>query len=342
MIPIAGPTYNFSNLQELYETAERLPEASRHPVYGVHREEDEWQEVPWRDSIWLDNGNLVGDVSASEDWYNVIQYGDAVESVAQAVEQYDGAIDVQGHVELSPSGHKMSGRIDFYGDTTIEPVDGDEINLGIKIRTGHSGYHALKYDVGAMRQVCSNGMMAFVSDMHFEQSHQSPLDYGIAQQAVDAVVQGTEEVENRLKRAREREFVNADEAILVLSDFGIDDYLPESPIDILRDCLSVEVDDEENPTLYDTYNAATRALTHETEEMPQHRRDEGLEAAARLLDYPGYGLPDADYIGQQAVDRRIEERIDNGDDDDMVPVLGSDLEEESEILTELRAARAGG
>lgn len=339
MITIAERTYGFANIQELYETADRLPEADRHEVYAHHDDQDEWEQLGWRNSLWLDGYGAVGDVSASDDYYNVIQYGDILESVGDAVEQYDGAIDVEGHVAISPSGHKMSSRVDFYGDTTIEPVDGDRINLGLKVRSGHSGYHAVKYDIGAERQVCSNGMVAFVDEMSFEQTHHDPLNPALAQHAVDAVVEGTDDVEERLQRARERTFQDANEAALVLYDLGIDRYF-DSPREAFWEALGSEVDATENPSLYDTYNAATRAITHLTDEdMPEYVRDDALEQAGRLLDYPGYGLPDADYLGERAVTNRIEERVDAGDDE-VEPIVGADLDEERETLADLQATYA--
>jgi len=208
---------------------------------------------------------------------------------------------------VSGSGHKMSSKLDFYGDTTIEPVDGDEINLGLKVRSGHSGFHGLKYDVGAYRQVCSNGMMAFDSEMHFEQSHQQDYNPGLTRQAVDAVVEGAEDVEQRLEEARERKFQNYDEALLVLMDTDIDQYF-EEPAETFREALDEETGDYDAPTLYDTYNAATRALTHEADDdVPQYALDSGYESAGQLLDYGNYGLPDADYLGQQAVENRANE-----------------------------------
>lgn len=331
MVPITERTYRFQNIEELYETAEQLPEAERQGIYAHNEDTDEWEKIGWRNSLWMDDYGAVGDVSASDDFYNVIQYGEILETVGKAVEQYDGAIGVDGHVSLSPSGHKMSAMFDFGGDATIEPVQGDEIDLGLKVRSGHSGFHGLKYDVGAERQVCSNGMVAFVSDMSFEQTHSDPLNPGLAQHAVDSVVEGADEVEDRLERAQEETFQDEYEATLVLIDHGLDRYFDE-PVDVFRDALREEMpDDADQPTLYDTYNAATRALTHYTEDdMPEYVRDDGLETSGRLLDYPGYGLPEADYLGKNAVDNRIEERVDAGEDADDY------WEDETGRLAELR------
>ena len=71
MIRIAEQTYAFDNIQELYQTADQLPEADRHGVYAHHEERDAWAPIGWRDSLWLDGYGAVGDVSASDDYYNV-------------------------------------------------------------------------------------------------------------------------------------------------------------------------------------------------------------------------------------------------------------------------------
>ena len=135
-------------------------------------------------------------VSSNEDFYNIIQYGDILESVGDAVEQHnDLELDVSGQVSLSPTAYKMSARIDFTGGTTVYADQDDPIDVGLKVRSGHSGFHALKYDIGAERQVCSNGMIAFVSGLHFEQTHSDSFQPGLAYNAVDAVIESPAEIE---------------------------------------------------------------------------------------------------------------------------------------------------
>lgn len=275
----------------------------RHNIYAQRDDEDEWAQLPYRNSLWLEDDGPVGDISASTDFYNVIQYGDVLESVGMALESYEDAVTPTGHVRLAETGHKMSATINFDG-VAAEPAAGDVIDLGLQVRSGHTGFHGLKYDVGAQRQVCSNGMMAFVSDLHFEQTHHDPLDYGLAQNAVDAIIDGVEIVEDRLEQAAEREFISEDEALLVLFDHGLDAYFDE-PVDVLRESLREEVNCRERPTLYDTYNAATRALTHGTD-LDRDAREEALERAARLLDFQG-SLPEPADLGRYAVERRVEE-----------------------------------
>lgn len=274
----------------------------RHNIYAQRDDADDWAHLPYRDSLWLEDADPVGDVSANDDFYNVIQYGDILESVGMALEAYEDVVTPKGHVRLSDTGHKMSGSVNFDG-VAAEPAAGDVIDLGLQVRSGHTGFHGLKYDVGAQRQVCSNGMMAFVADLHFEQTHQDPLDYGLARNAVDAIVDGVDLVEDRLERAADRTFLNEDEAVLVLLDHGLDGYFDE-PVEMLRESLREEVEGREQPTLYDTYNAATRAITHGAE-LGRADREAALEQAASVLDTHGT-LPEPEALGQDALEHRVE------------------------------------
>lgn len=238
-----------------------------------------------------------------------------MESVGKAVEQHgDLNIGVNGSVSLSPTAHKMSAKVDFDGATIYANQD-DPIDLGLKVRSGHSGFHGLKYDVGAHRQICSNGMMAFVSDLHFEQTHGEPFQPGLAYNAVDAVLESPEEIEDRLAQAQNRELLNQDEALLVLLEIGVGDYL-DKPVPDLVNSLSEEVDDPESPTLWETYNAATRALTHYTDDsILDYELDRGFEAASRLLENGYSEIPDPEQLGRETVERRVHARIESQEDD---------------------------
>lgn len=276
---------------------------TRHEIYAHHEAEDEWVQLPYRNSLWLEDGRAVGDVSASEDFYTVIQYGDILESVGVALESYEDTVQPKGHVFLSDSGHKLSAYIDLDG-VAAEPAAGDVVDLGLKVRAAHTGFHGLKYDVGAHRQICANGMLAFVSDLHFEQTHQEPLNYGLARNAVDAIIDSVDIVEKRLTAAQDQTFISEDEALLVLLDHGLDAYF-ENPVEALRGSLREELETPQDQlTLYDTYNGATRAITHGTQ-LSMAQREAALERAARLLDTHGT-VPDPDALGRAAIERRVE------------------------------------
>lgn len=304
---IQGERYVFDGLDELYETAENLPEVSRHDVYARHEGSDEWEPVPWRDSLWTDEEEprMAGEVSSSDEFYNVIQYGDVLDAVGQRLDHH--GVDPEGHVTVSPNAHKMSAKVGL--GERVEPEDGDEIDLQLHARSGHSGYHGLKYELGAERLICSNGMTAFVKDHSYEQTHGEPFQTGLAHHAVDSMIEGVDTVEQRLSDAQNRELMNQDEALLVLHDLGIGEYL-ENPTPDLINAVREEVADPENPSLYETYNAATYALTHLADsDIPEYRLDDGFERAAELLEY-GDGIPHPGILGENAVESRADTLID--------------------------------
>jgi len=270
---------------------------TRHDVYAHHGGEDEWEQVPYRDSLWTDDGRATGIVSSSENFYNVIQYGDILGTVGDAVDQHED-VEPRGEVSISPTAHKMAASIDF-GQEVCANED-DPIDLGLQVQSGHSGFHGLKYDIGAERQVCSNGMTAFISELGFDQTHGEPFQPGLAYNAVDAIVDSPAEVEHRLAQAQNRELMNQDEALLVLMETGIDRYL-EDPFPDLLNALYDEVEDPESPTLWETYNAATRALTHYTRGVPDYDLADGFEQASQLLEDGTNDIPKPERLGQQAV-----------------------------------------
>jgi len=313
---IQRETYVFDGLDDLYETAETLPEVDRHDVYAHHTEEDDWEDIPYRDSLWTDDGRATGVVSSSEEFYNIIQYGDILETVGDAVDRHDD-IEPRGKVSISPTAHKMSANVEFDGATVYASQD-DPIELGLQVRSGHSGFHGLKYDIGAERQVCSNGMTAFISELGFDQTHSEPFQPGLAYNAVDAVIESPAEIEQRLAQAQNRELMNQDESLLVLMDTGIGQYL-EQPVPDLLNAIHSEVEDPESPTLWETYNAATRALTHYTQDVPDYELANGLDQAAQLLESGGNEVPEPDRLGRSAVYSRSRDLIEQGDSDPYWP-----------------------
>jgi hypothetical protein len=315
-------------LEELYETADSLPEVERHEVYARQEDRDEWTQVPWRDSLWTNESEpqLAGEVSSSEDFYNVIQYDDILDAVGQRLEHHE--ISPSGHVSLSDSRHKMSAKIGL--DQRVEPQDGDEIELHLHTRSGHSGYHGVKYEIGAERLVCSNGMTAFVSEHSYDQTHGEPFQPQLAYHAVDSMIEGVDTVEERLEEAQNRTLLNQDEALLVLMESGIGRYL-ENPVPDLLNAMHNEVDDPESPTLWETYNTATRALTHYTRDVPDYELAEGFESAAQLLESGGNELPEPERLGHAAVDNRVHAVIEQEDSE---PYWEGETESLRELMEE--------
>jgi hypothetical protein len=155
-------------------------------------------------------------------------------------------------------------------------------------------------------------MMAFVADQQFEQTHGEEFQPGLAMHAVDSVIEGSNVIEDRLQQAQERTLRNQDEALLVLQDLGIDYYLENPTHDFIM-ALNDQAEDLEEPSLYDTFNAATYALTHlSDDDIPQYELDTGFERASALLEY-GEGIPHPDILGENAVRRRANELIEDPD-----------------------------
>ncbi|SNR70458.1 hypothetical protein SAMN06264855_1444 [Halorubrum vacuolatum] len=203
----------------------------------------------------------------------------------------------------------MSADINFDGATVYANRD-DPIDLGLHVKSGHSGFHGLKYDVGAERQVCSNGMTAFVSELGFDQTHGEPFQPGLAYNAVDAIVESPAEIEHRLAEAQNQELMNQDEALLVLMETGIGRFL-ENPVPDLLNALYDEIEDPENPTLWETYNAGTRALTHYTQDVPEYNLSDGFENVSQLLEDGTNSIPEPERLGQRAVKNRSRTIIEN-------------------------------
>jgi len=307
---IQGEQYASDDLDELYETAAELPDVDRHDVYAHQTEEDEWEDIPYRDSLWTDDGRATGVVSSSDDFYNVIQYVDILETVGDAVDRHED-IEPRGGVSISPTAHKMSANIEFDGATVYASQD-DPIDLGLHVQSGHSGSHGLKYDIGAERKICENGMTAFISELGFDQTHSEPFQPGLAYNAVDVVIESPAEIEQRLAQAQNRELMNQDEALLVLMDSGIGRYL-KTPVPDLLNAMHNEVDDLESPTLWETYNTATRALTHYTQDVPDYELAQGFEQASQLLENGANEIPEPETLGRSTVDNRTRALIEQGD-----------------------------
>lgn len=326
----------FNDLDELFEISENwIPDAERTgSVFASHPEKDDSDQVYWRDPIYTDESTprLAGEVSSQKHHYQIHQYGDIARYLAKGIEQHED-LDPSGTILLSKSRHRMQGEIQL--GKQFEPVDGDTHDLEIRFSSGHAGFYSTRYEVGAIREICSNGMKGFVSDLTFRQTHQERLNPGLAFHAVDSIVEGSEVVEKRLADAADQELVNMDESLLLLRDYGIDQYF-ENPTSDLLNALHSEVEDPQAPTLKETYDAATRALTHYvSDDVPEYAVDDGLERAAKLLDQNGV-LPDAAEIGGQVVEKRLNMYVES----DEVEPYWADEEESLRELAEIHGTEA--
>lgn len=144
---------------------------------------------------------------------------------------------------------------------------------------------------------------------------------------------GSETVERRLQDAHDRRFVNRDEALLTLLETPSASQL-DNPVETLEDALAAETDSDQ-PSLYETYQALTRAVTHESD-LSHERRNRALRQASDLIDRDG-ALPDPADLSQEAIERRVDEYSDVEDDE-----VEQYWENERETLADLIEQRGGG
>lgn len=305
----------FDSVDTLRQVADDLPGARKDgDVLVAHgpNGDEEWDKIGNRTGVVVDGYGAVGAVSASDHFYNVIQFGEPLKALAEKVERMPETSDVSGRVTVNKWGNKMSAMVTFGGSDrlSIAPMPGDIIDSGLRIRTGHTGFQGVKVEVGAQRVICSNGMVAFDSDLEFEHSHQREFNPALIDQAVDGLVDSVDEVEARFKRARETQFRSEDEALLVLMDAGIDQFLGDNAHETLREALEKELGyydalgatRPETPTLYDAYNAATHAISNMAD-LDGHVRDAALERASALVDQFGQ-VPTADDLAVDTIESR--------------------------------------
>ncbi|MUV56091.1 hypothetical protein [Halogeometricum sp. CBA1124] len=260
---------------------------------------------------------MAGDVSRSDDFYKIFQYNDILDDTADAIrrKQKDDDLEfgVTGSVEVADDYHKMRMESIFDGEeTTFNLGEDDAIKTGLNVQSGHSGFHGLKIQPAALREICTNGMKGWVADMTFEQTHSEEYQPALFHHGVNAVIDGTEDLEHRLENAQNEYLAGGKDELRIMMHEMIGEFL-DTPVADIPLSLEQEVGDDEI-SLYKAYQSMTRALSHHArEDLPQYKVDEGFERAATLLDTGYNELPDAKQLGRQTVERRANEVIENSD-----------------------------
>lgn len=290
----------------------------------------EMKPIHWRNGLVTRDGRVAGDVSANNDYYHVIQYDQILDALGDEIQRQ--GVEPFGEVTFSRTGHKMTGEIYFDDEeATIEPSVGDELKVGLNVRAGHSGHMGLHYDAGQYRVVCSNGLVAWDSQLGLSQTHSEPFQPDLAYQSVKGSLQSADRVEERMQEAQDTYLRNQDEARLLLHDLGLEEYVANPEADIAAGMIE-EFQDTDRPSLYDVYQAATYALTHHADpDTPQHILNRGYEQAGQLLDMEG-DLPDPDEVMEGVVADRLNYHVEEPDGEEY-------FSGEREIVREVADAR---
>lgn len=205
----------------------------------------------------------------------------------------------------------MNARIYFDNpETTIEPSEGDTAQLGVNLSAGHTGFTGVRYDLGGIREICSNGMKGWVSENNFYQDHTEPFRPELAHHTVDSIIEGADNYEQRLKDAQSQTLMNMDEALILLQEAGIGEYL-ENPTADLINAAQDEIEDRDNPTVYEAFQTGTRALEHYSD-APQHVKNRGYDQVSQLLDQDGE-MPDIDEYATNVIHNRLNHLVEDLD-----------------------------
>jgi hypothetical protein len=160
VIPVPH-VYTIQNREDGYNVGKTLEDnhavEKRGKILALNDQTEEFTDLHYRVPVITVNENVLGDVSASDDYYHVHKFSDIIRNVVHASEDHDDYTDLSGHVIVTEDDRKLSSYLEFDG-VTAEPFDGDAINVGVKTRPAHTGMHGTRYDGAATRLVCSNGM----------------------------------------------------------------------------------------------------------------------------------------------------------------------------------------
>lgn len=344
--------YTFETLSEFEQVVEEI--GKRYTVEKHDRKDSavlckfdtesdtEWKPDFNRSPLAMKRDGEIMDAAAvaqSERWYTPIEFSTPLQSVASRVPKIDDIGDISGSVAIKRA-KKMVGDIKLNG---VEATDatGSNLDISLRIRTAHTGFNAVKFEIGAERLVCSNGMKRFVPETQWSHGHnEGKFNSKITHEALVAAVNSPTTIHERTVKAHEQQFSCFEEALLSLLHAGeqisLPDILPHDPVDILRESLQEETE-KSPPSLYDVYNAATHAVTH-TEDMSDFQRDLGLEIASELIMDDFGSIYNTTDIGESAVNDTV--NIINGwhtdETHDLVEYI--DREEAENLVTAVTAS----
>lgn len=212
--------------------------------------------VPMDAIIRRDTGEVLGQVSRT---YNLLEHHTALRTAMQGIAQLPGEFAVK-KLRLQDGGARMfayiEGKQEFDFGTDSKGVR-DVLRPTLILQNSIDGSTRFGFKVGALRLVCSNGMVAGVSVMNILIRHTSGADFGdILRSGGRALNSLTAETLPKWRDMVQTP-VNYEFAIKMLSNkkLGIPDKVNKRVIELSR-----EID---TSTLWDLYNRYTFHLTHE-------------------------------------------------------------------------------
>jgi len=155
---------DFNNLDELLRTADRIPEAVSIPLDAYQDLEKSFENSKRFKLVC--SGKRIFQVASR--FYTVIKHGDVIKSVVSSLAEL-GLDDMQGDVKTWDYGSRMW--ITAYTPKEVEPLRGDAYRVGLRFWNSYDGSTSVGAGFGALRMVCSNGMVAWTREMAVTHIH---------------------------------------------------------------------------------------------------------------------------------------------------------------------------
>jgi hypothetical protein len=252
-------------------------------------------------------------VSQYDQYYTPTQFHTPFESLSNALDMSDDDYGIVGDITVGKYRKRLTSQIRFEDVTLTDPTHND-VNLGLRINTGHNGFSAVNIEIGGVRLVCENGMVAWDEEFSFQHKHnQGPFSDNLMFHVVDSIAHGIDRVEERFAKAHEQQLNSKDEMYMLLLDCGIE-WLFEDPMNALRQSFDAEVSwhndpqqMREAPSLYDAYTVGTYAIDHLANKgTSQKALDNARTKLNRLLEsYEGM-VPESEQLVTQTVEDRTD------------------------------------
>lgn len=273
-------------------------------------------------------------VSKRDKYYEPINFETPLHDLATAIESHDDLGGISGEITIKGA-QKMGATVNLAGVEAIDAT-GSALDLELRLRTAHTGFHAVKAELGAERLVCSNGMTRWVPEEDWSHGHNDgPFNAAILHQALDAAVESPEVIRRRTEKAHEQQFESFEEALLALRYIGngltLYDILDEDPHETLKESLREEAE-KSPPSLYDTYNAATHAVSH-SDNLSDFQVQTGLELASELVMDDFGSVHDTGTIGESAVNFAVQRANTLSQQDDPNEAFDGEIEELTNLVT---------
>jgi Domain of unknown function (DUF932) len=219
-----------------------------------------------------------------KDGYKPVQHAEVIDLLDTICREYPEYGNPEKEMWLSNQMGRMRVRYTFK-DVNYEVRPGDAIHPTFESYASHDTSLAQRFDVGAFRFICTNGMKIGKSIAHYKKKHVESLDLQIAREMIQIGMRNFSETQKLLIAFTERQALE--------NEVFMYESLPFSPSEkfdvetqIKRQGKVIKWDDKEPESrkveinMYDLYNIYTDIASHNVLDMNrQLRLEDGIAKA---------------------------------------------------------------